>query len=280
MNETIELIDQAPTGAAQQAQSGPIVARSQSGMLVGGSTTPAELLRIAMERGANMDLLERLMALQERHEANEARKAFVDNMAAFKCEPLDIFKRKEVGYKTKDGDFVGYKHAELSDVVAVVVPALARNGFSHRWDVKQEQGRVIVSCIVTHRAGHSEVLTMDAAPDDSGKKNKLQQVASTVTYLQRYTLLGITGTAAKGLDDDGAGSGEDDGGEDGDVETPVQKWIVKAQSTTDEVALNEVVRAGVAFFSKDRKSYNQFGAEVAKHRDFIRKAAAKETNHA
>lgn len=170
------------------------------------SLAPAELLRIAMERGGSMELLERLMALQERHEANEARKAFVDDMAAFKREPLEIFKRKEVGYTTKDGDFVGYKHAELSDVVAVVVPALARHGFSHRWDVKQEQGRVIVTCIVTHRSGHSESLTMDAAPDDSGKKNKIQQVASAVTYLQRYTLLGITGMAAKGTDDDGAGS--------------------------------------------------------------------------
>lgn len=181
----------------------------QTGSAIAASATPADLLRIAMERGANLDMLERLMALQERHEANEARKAFVDAMAGFKTEPLEIFKRKQVGYTTKDGDFVGYKHAELSDVAEVVVPALARHGFSHRWDVTQDNGRVVVTCIVTHRSGHSESLTMDAAPDNSGKKNSIQQVASTVTYLQRYTLLGITGLAAKGMDDDGQGAGSD-----------------------------------------------------------------------
>lgn len=271
MNETIELIDQAPTGAAQQAQSGPIVARPQ-GALVGGGTTPADLLRVAMERGANMDLMERLMALQERHEANEARKAFVDNMAAFKCEPLDIFKRKEVGYKTQDGGFVGYKHAELSDVVAVVVPALARNGFSHRWDVKQEQGRVFVTCIVTHRAGHSESLTMDAAPDDSGKKNKLQQVASTVTYLQRYTLLGITGTAAKGMDDDGAGSGEEEGAGDEQSEL-LESLLADIKSKQTDAAALAHYTTNVAKLAPNLKAQAAFKAAVVAHRNKLKEGA-------
>lgn len=269
MNQTTEVIDQMPQGAAQQAQAGSIVARPQGVLMAGGGTTPAELLRIAMERGANMDLLERLMALQERHEANEARKAFVDDMAAFKCEPLDIFKRKEVGYTTKDGDFVGYKHAELSDVVAVVVPALARHGFSHRWDVKQEQGRVIVSCIVTHRSGHSESLTMDAAPDDSGKKNKLQQVASTVTYLQRYTLLGITGTAARGVDDDGAGS--EDGADGGQSEVLQTLLDDLAKKQTDEEArlhyVNNTAKLG------DVKLQGKFKAAVVAHRNKLKEGA-------
>lgn len=231
MTQTLETFEAPPLAATSHAPiNGALVAQAQGAIVMGASPTPAELLRIAMDRGANLDLLERLMALHERHEANEARKAFVDDMAAFKREPLDIFKRKEVGYTTKDGDFVGYKHAELSDVVAVVVPALARHGFSHRWDVKQEQGRVIVTCIVTHKAGHSESLTMDAAPDDSGKKNKIQQVASAVTYLQRYTLLGITGTAAKGMDDDGAGSEEE-------PEVPVALLRDLRATRTDDAAL-------------------------------------------
>lgn len=203
----VEILD--ATQAGQQSTQQPLAMR-QGGAIVGGAANPIDLLQIAVERGAPMDLIERLMALKERHEANEARKAFVDDMAEFKKEPLEIFKRKAVGFTTKDGDFVGYKHAELSDVAEVVVPALARHGFSHRWDVKQEAGRITVTCIITHRMGHSESLTMDAPPDDSGKKNKIQQVASAVTYLQRYTLLGATGLAAKNTDDDGAGAGDDE----------------------------------------------------------------------
>jgi hypothetical protein len=172
--------------------------------------TPTMMLAMAVERGASLDYIEKLMALQERWEANEARKAFTDGMALLKAEPLEIFKTKAVGYATKEGDFVGYKHAQLSDVVGVVVPAMARHGFSHRWDVKQESARVVVTCTVTHRLGHFESVTMDAAPDDSGKKNKIQQIASSVTYLQRYTLLAIVGLATKDEDDDGQGGGNVD----------------------------------------------------------------------
>lgn len=173
--------------------------------------TPTMMLAMAVERGASLEYIEKLMALQERWEANEARKAFTVAMTEFKAEPLEIFKRKSVGYATKEGDFVGYKHAELSDVADVVVPAMARHGLSHRWDVKQADGRIHVTCTVTHRLGHSESVTMDAPPDSSGKKNSIQQVASAVTYLQRYTLLAASGMATKSeADDDGQGGGDAD----------------------------------------------------------------------
>ena len=57
------------------------------------AATPSVLLAMAVQQGADLDRLERLMALQERWEANEARTAFVAAMTAFKAEPLEIFKR-------------------------------------------------------------------------------------------------------------------------------------------------------------------------------------------
>lgn len=191
--QALELIEEVPQPAPSNVRA------------LATNATPADLLRIALESGADLDRLERLMALQERWEANEARKAFTVAMSDFKAEPLEIFKRKQVGYKTKEGDFVGYMHAELSDVTAVVGPAMGRHGLSYRWDIKQDAGRINVTCIVTHKAGHSESVTMDAAPDSSGKKNAIQQTASSVTYLQRYTLLAATGMSTKGMDDDGQG---------------------------------------------------------------------------
>lgn len=165
------------------------------------SATPADLLRIAVESGADLEKLEKLMALQERWEANEARKAYVAAMTAFKSEPLEIFKKKTVEFSgTK------YMHAELSDVTAVVCPAMAKHQLSHRWDVSQVGDRITVDCVITHVLGHSEKVTMEAMPDSSGKKNAIQQVASTVSYLQRYTLLAATGVATKGMDDDAQNS--------------------------------------------------------------------------
>ena len=188
----------------------------QQAMQVGQQpATPALLLQMAVQQGQSLDYLERLMALQQRWEEMEARKAFVAAMAAFKAGPLaPIYKRKGVGYETKDGDFVGYKHAELSDVTEVVVPAMGAQGLSHRWDIEQKDGRVRVACVVTHAMGHSESVVMDAPPDSSGKKNALQQIASTVTYLCRYTLLAITGMSTRGMDDDAGGVGDGDEGDD------------------------------------------------------------------
>lgn len=168
--------------------------------------TPAYLLQLAVQQGADLDRLEKLMALQERWEANEARKAFVDALTAFKAEPITIDKRKHVQFENRSGDVTSYNHAELSDVTDAICPALAKHGLSHRWNVLQADGRITVECILTHALGHAERIAMSAPPDASGGKNTIQQIASTVTYLQRYTLLAITGVATKGQDDDGRGA--------------------------------------------------------------------------
>lgn len=171
-------------------------------------TTPGDLLRLAVQNGADIGMLERLLDLQQRFEEREAAKAFVASMSAFKREPIEIYKRKGVGYHTKEGDFVGYKHAQLSDVTDAIAPAMARHGLSFGWDVEQQGNQITVHCIVTHERGHSKTVTMVGAPDTSGKKNAIQQVASTVTYLQRYTLLAVTGMSTKDEDDDGAGGAD------------------------------------------------------------------------
>jgi hypothetical protein len=171
-------------------------------------TTPATLLALAVQQGAGMDTLERLMALAERHDANEARKAYVAAMADFKAEPMRIGKNKHVSFKTSSGT-TEYDHAELADVTDVVVPRLAKHGFSHGWTVSQEGGGITVACKITHRLGHFEVVEMKAPPDSSGGKNGIQAIASTKTYLERYTLLAATGLATGGQDDDGRSAYEE-----------------------------------------------------------------------
>jgi hypothetical protein len=54
--------------------------------------------------------------------------------------------------------------------------------------------------------GHSERTTLSATADTSGSKNSIQAIGSTVTYLQRYTLLAAVGLAAGGDDDGQAAS--------------------------------------------------------------------------
>jgi uncharacterized protein YyaL (SSP411 family) len=59
-----------------------------------------------------------------------------------------------------------------------------------------------VTCVVSHRDGHFEETTLAAGRDESGNKNSIQAVGSTLTYLQRMTLKAALGLAASD-DDDG-----------------------------------------------------------------------------
>lgn len=208
------------------------------------TTTPSDLLAMAVQQGADLDKLERLMALQERWEAGESRKAFVAAMASFKAMPIEIRKSKGVGYETTAGDFVGYKHATTADVVDAVVPAMGKNGLSHRWEVVQNSGQITVTCQITHKLGHSESVSMTAAPDNSGKKNPIQQIASTVQYLQRYTLLAATGTAAKDMDDDGRGG--DDHAEPETIDEKAADWIKQVERVQEPGDLEPLKRKMLA----------------------------------
>lgn len=175
--------------------------------------TPADMLVMAVDRGASIEQMERLFALKVQFEKHEAEKAMNEAMAAFHAEPITIFKKKRVAFDSSKGS-VSYSHAELSDVTDAISPAMAKHGLSYRWDVKQEGGKVVVTCIVSHRMGHRFEVSMEGPLDDSGLKNKIQQSGSTVTYLQRYTLLAAIGKSTKGMDNDGGdGAGGEEGGQ-------------------------------------------------------------------
>lgn len=163
---------------------------------------PLAMVADAVQRGTDPATIKALMDLAERYEANEARKAFVAALTEFKNNPPEIFKTKNVSF---GGGKAAYKHATLSDVSSIIGAALAKVGISHRWETEQlEGGAIRVTCTLTHALGHSERTPLQASPDASGSKNSIQAVGSTVTYLQRYTLLSATGMAVSdGTDDDG-----------------------------------------------------------------------------
>lgn len=167
------------------------------------NATPMQMLAIMTQRGVSMADLKDLVALAKDWQANQARMAYVEAMALFKAEPISIL-------KTKDVNIPGgakFKHATLADVVDGVVSLMSKYGLSHNWIV--ETGEVIkVTCVVTHKLGHSEKCEMSAPPDTGPGRNKIQAVGSTTTYLQRYSLMSLLGLAAKDMDNDGKNAGQ------------------------------------------------------------------------
>ena len=86
-------------------------------------------------------------------------------------------------------------------------PVLAEYGLSYRYRSEQEGASIRVTCVLSHRDGHAEETTLSGGADNTGNKNSIQAIASTLTYLQRYTLKLALGLADSGGDDDGRAAG-------------------------------------------------------------------------
>lgn len=168
--------------------------------------SPALLIEQAVAGGADLDKLEKLLSLQERWEANEAKKAYHKAMAEFKSVPIKILKDKKVGFDTSKGK-IGYNHATLGNVVEQITTELSKCGLSAAWKTHQN-GKIVVTCKITHALGYSEETSLSADADTTGSKNSIQALGSTITYLERYTLLAALGLATYEQDDDCNSSGE------------------------------------------------------------------------
>lgn len=159
-----------------------------------------------LQAGVNIDSLKEMILLQERWESTQARKAYHLAMTAFKKNPPVIEKDKKVNYASSKGPNINYRHASLANVTEKINSALSQHGLSATWDISNNKDLVEVTCKITHCDGHSEQTKICAPIDVGGSKNSIQSIGSTISYLQRYTLLSLTGLAAQDGDDDGRGS--------------------------------------------------------------------------
>jgi hypothetical protein len=185
-------------------------------------TTPMDMIQKAVASGADIEMVERLMGLNERYEASQARKAFDEAVANAKAK-IPPIQRNATGHNSK-------RYADFAAIAKVVDPILSEFGLSYRFRTAQTD-RISVTCILSHKAGHSEDTTLAGPPDGSGNKNAIQAIGSTLTYLQRYSLVQMLGLAAAADDDGKAGA---------NVETVTQK---QADDLTDLIEAHGKNRA-------------------------------------
>lgn len=181
--------------------------------------TPMDMIERAVTGGASVEALEKLLALQERFEANQGRKAFDHAIAEAKAKLPSIVKNQTANR----GNAGSYKYEDLAQIAAQIDPVLSQFGLSYRFRTETEGGKIKVSCIVSHRDGYSEMTSLESMADTSGAKNAIQAMGSAVTYLQRYTLKAALGLAAA---------------RDDDAKTP-KAAVVEAMSADDFTILRE-----------------------------------------
>jgi hypothetical protein len=159
--------------------------------------SPMAMIERAVEQGAGIEVLTKLMDLQDRWEKNQARRAFDEAIASAKAELGPVTKNAK-GHNDK-------RYANFAAYAAAVDPVISKFGLSYRFRTSQSD-RISVTCVLSHRLGHSEENTLTGPADKTGSKNDIQAIGSTLTYLQRYSLIQALGLAASD-DDDGVAAG-------------------------------------------------------------------------
>ena len=166
-------------------------------------STPSKLLELAIAKDMDITKLEKLMQMKNDWDNRNARLEFFEALSSFQSEVPPLEKSKEVKFEGRTGGKTSYKFAPLGEIERHIKPHMEKYGFSKRWEFSEQGAKINVTCIITHKSGHSERTTFFGERDNSGGKNSIQQQASTVTYLQRYTLIGALGLATADEDNDG-----------------------------------------------------------------------------
>lgn len=224
--------------------------------------TPMQMLALAVERGMDLETIKELRALQKDFEADEARKAFNQALADAKAEIPVILKNREVDFTSAKGR-TNYRYEDLAEIARTIDPILSKHGLSYRFRTHSIVNGVEVTCVLFHRLGHSEENTLPAPRDESGNKNAIQALSSSITYLQRTTLKASIGLAAS-TDDDGRGAGKD-GGSTGmsdqqraDFDAAIEALTDKAAATALWGAIVKVCQA-----TGDKAAYDDLKAKIA-----------------
>lgn len=197
----------------------------------GGAVTPMEMLDRALASGRDLETVEKLMGLQDRWEANQARKAFNEAFAAFKAEAITVVRNRKV----TDGPLKNRRYAELVSFVEAATPALSKHGLSASWDIsRDEKDWIEVTCTIEHVIGGKKQVALGGPPDTGGAKNPLQARISTVTYLERATFKAACGLAEQGDDTDGNAPKDRGGPITADQVATIRRLIEETETEIDK----------------------------------------------
>lgn len=162
------------------------------------------IARAASDPGTDVDKLERLTALYERHMEREARAAYAAALAEMQPLLPEIAEHGEI--TNKEGE-VQSTYALWEDIQREIKPVLARFGFALTFAVSHQGDRLSVTGKLSHRSGHTEETTLPLPLDTSGAKNSVQSYGSSTSYGMRYTARALLNLTSRGEDDDGVAGG-------------------------------------------------------------------------
>jgi len=165
---------------------------------------PQALLAAAIEKGAGVETLERLVALATTLRAVTAQEAYHEAISEFqrRCPPIKKNKTMAVPGRPT------YRYADLGEILPTIAPLMGELGLSVSWRTPStvSAGAVGQICRISHKLGHSEESGPCEIPYRSdGRMNAGQAVGSAMTYAKRYSLCSVLGISPED-DDDATGT--------------------------------------------------------------------------
>lgn len=167
----------------------------------------AMIERVLAQPELDVSKLHELLSLQERVEAEHARKDF---MAAFN----EAQKAMEPIARDADNKQTRSTYATHAALDRALRPIYTKHGFSVSFNTADSplEQHVRVVCILAHAGGHERIYQADIPCDGKGAKGndvmtKTHAVGSAMTYGKRYLLALAFNIALADRDDDGNAAG-------------------------------------------------------------------------
>jgi hypothetical protein len=207
-------LDELPTATREAEQSERPVELSPAPPAGSAATVLALIERVALDPRADVEKLERMMAMYERLKAKEAELAYnaAKGRILKKLAGIKIVKNRPVlseidQGKPQKGTHEAFRYAPLEEIDKHLRPLLAKEEMDLSYsDEPPEGGGILIRGRLKHLpSGHYEDSFMPAPLDNSGGKSNLQAVGSTNSFLRRYVACNIFNIVVVGDDDDGIG---------------------------------------------------------------------------
>lgn len=164
------------------------------------------IVQAAIEKSMAPEALSKLLDVYERVKAGQAKEAFARAMSDFKAACPAVERRTENSqFKvTRNGQSVSRKYAALEDIERTIRGPLGAHGLHYRWgDAVVADGRLTMTCIVAHVAGHSESSSVVLPVESKAGCSEQQKFGAAMTYAQRYSLIQALGLTSCDEDTDG-----------------------------------------------------------------------------
>jgi hypothetical protein len=158
---------------------------------------------MALDKGATIDVVERMVALAKEMRAEQARTEWHQAMAQFRAACPTIRKDKTAEVVGDRSSFT-YSYASLPAVMDAIGPVLGKCRLTVTWlAAPAPQGHVGAICVVAHESGHREESGAVIVPIESGRSgtSAAQKVGIAKTYARRYALYDALGIAPDDDDD-------------------------------------------------------------------------------